>query len=102
MAVDLREALRAVVDDLDDAEITHTADQDEIVVGDRPIAIIGTHRMEILLDPIVATAAARTPDAAHSGRGEGWLAFTPASLDRFALDRAEAWLRSAYRRVSAS
>jgi hypothetical protein len=49
------------------------------------------------LAPMVAKAALRTPDVIVSSRGPGWLAFTPSTIDRFALDRAEAWLRSAHR-----
>jgi hypothetical protein len=54
---------------------------------------------EFLLDPAVADAAIRTPDVAHSSRGPGWVAFTPAELDDHAADRAVAWFASAYRRT---
>lgn len=54
---------------------------------------------EFLLDPAVADAAVRTPDVAHSSRGPGWVAFTPAELDDHAADRAVAWFASAYRRT---
>jgi hypothetical protein len=54
---------------------------------------------EFGLDPAIAAAAARTPDVAASARGPGWVAFTPGSLDEHAADRAEAWFRSAHRRL---
>jgi hypothetical protein len=50
--------------------------------------------------PVVA-AALRTPDTTRSPRGADWVAFAPAALDEHALDRATAWLASAWRRVSA-
>jgi hypothetical protein len=52
------------------------------------------------LDPAVAAAAVRTPDTTASGRGPGWVDFAPAELDDHAIDRATAWLTSAYRRLS--
>jgi hypothetical protein len=48
----------------------------------------------------VASAALRTADTRPSPRGAGWIAFTPRSVDRFALDRAEAWVRLAHRRAA--
>ena len=55
-----------------------------------------------LLDPAVAAAALRTPDAEPSPRGPEWVSFRPAVLDRFALDRASAWLESAWRRADSN
>ena len=51
------------------------------------------------LDSAVAEAALRTPDTARSRRGSDWVSFRPASLDEHALDRAEAWFGSAWRRA---
>ena len=47
----------------------------------------------------MASAALRTPDTAASPRGSDWVAFAPAELDRHAIDRATAWLASAWRRA---
>jgi hypothetical protein len=55
---------------------------------------------EFALDPVVAAAAARTPDVALSGRGAGWVRFSPAVLDDHGVDRAAAWFASAYRVAS--
>jgi len=55
---------------------------------------------EFALDPAVASAAARTPDVEVSGRGPGWVRFSPAALDAHGVDRATAWFASAHRRVS--
>ena len=67
----------------------------------RPFACVSAdgRTAEFLLDPAVADAAVRTPDVAHSSRGPGWVAFTPAELDDHAADRAVAWFASAYRRT---
>ena len=67
----------------------------------RPFAGVSAHgrTAEFLLDTAVADAAVRTPDVAHSSRGPGWVAFTPAELDDHAADRAVAWFASAYRRM---
>ena len=56
---------------------------------------------EFRLDPAVARAALRTPDAADSPRGPGWVSFAPAALDDQAIDRAEAWFLSAHRHATA-
>lgn len=53
-----------------------------------------------LLDPLVAGAAARTPDVRASSRGRGWVDLSPKVVDGHAADRAGAWFLSAYRRLS--
>ena len=52
------------------------------------------------LDPIVANAAARTPDVKRSRRGEGWVDMTPEVVDRHVYDRARAWFLSGHRRLT--
>jgi len=51
------------------------------------------------LDPVLAAAARRTPDASDSPRGAEWVAFAPAVVDAHAIDRAGAWAGAAYRRA---
>lgn len=53
-----------------------------------------------LLDPIVANAAARTPDVQRARRGEGWVDMTPKVVDRHVYDRARAWFLSGHRRLT--
>ena len=53
-----------------------------------------------LLDPIVANAAARTPDVKRSRRGDGWVDMTPKVVDRHVYDRARAWFLSGHRRLT--
>lgn len=53
-----------------------------------------------LLDPIVAGAAARTPDVRRSERGPGWVEMRPRAIDGHAADRAGAWFLSGHRRLT--
>ena len=62
------------------------------------VASVDGDRAEFGLDPVVADAAARTPDVTPSVRGTGWVTFAPQALDDHAADRAVAWLASAHRR----
>lgn len=55
---------------------------------------------EFALDAAVAVAAARTPDVIASGRGPGWVRFSPSVLDDHGVDRASAWFVSAHRRAA--
>ncbi len=66
----------------------------------RVFAVLGPDFLEVALDPPVAAAALRTPDTRPSPRGVGWIAFAPGRADRFALDRAEAWVRLGHRRAA--
>jgi hypothetical protein len=59
----------------------------------------GAGWIEVALDPAVARVAVGTPDVTASERGREWIRFAPQKADRFALDRVEAWLRSAHRRA---
>jgi len=63
-------------------------------------AVLMPDLLEVALDPAIAAAALRTPGTLVSSRGKGWIAFTPDGIDRFALDRADAWVRLAHRRAS--
>ncbi len=85
--------LAAITVDAGDAGTTWSA-------GGRPFATLTGEWAEFQLDPAVARAALRTPDAATSPRGPGWVAFAPTVLDDPAVDRAEAWFQSAYRRAT--
>ncbi|HEY7736839.1 MAG TPA: hypothetical protein VH813_08615 [Candidatus Limnocylindrales bacterium] len=92
--------VEAVVAELPGVDRRPVADGVELVLGDRLFAVLAPGAVEVLLDAAVAGAAVRTPDAQSSERGPGWVRFRPTSADPFALDRAEAWLRSAHRRAS--
>ena len=88
--------LAPVVEELDGVERAGA----ELRVFGRPFAVIERDRLEVALDPAIASAAQRTPDVTASGRGAGWVSFRPTTLDGHAIDRAQAWLRSAHRLAS--
>ena len=96
----LAELVDSVIEDLGGVERSPGPAGLSCAVNGRTFAVYAEDRLETALEPSVAKAALRTPDTSESPRGTGWVAFAPASIDRFALDRAEAWVRSAYRRAA--
>jgi hypothetical protein len=64
-------------------------------------AAVDDDRAEFRLARPVVAAALRTPDTKASDRGPDWVAFAPGVLDGHAIDRATAWLASAWRRADA-
>jgi hypothetical protein len=64
-------------------------------------AAVSGDRVEFRLARPVVAAALRTPDTIASDRGPDWVAFSPQELDAHAIDRAAAWLASAWRRADA-
>jgi hypothetical protein len=97
------ESLRAVLEDeaatLDAAQAHPTATGAEWSIDGIVFATADDVRAEFRLAPPVAAAALRTPDTGPSARGADWVVFTPAALDGHAIDRATAWLASAWRRA---
>ena len=63
----------------------------------RLFAVVIGDVLDVRLDPTLAGPALRTPDAAASSRGTGWISFAPPMLDRYAVDRIGAWLGYAWR-----
>jgi hypothetical protein len=63
----------------------------------RPFGATTADVLEVRLDPRVAAAALRTPDTTPSVRGPGWVSFAPETFDRYAVDRATAWLEHGWR-----
>lgn len=70
--------------------------------GDQVFAVVSADgaTASFLLDPLVAGAAARTPDVRASARGRGWVDLSPRAVDGHAADRAGAWFLSGYRRLT--
>ncbi|MFL5756093.1 MAG: hypothetical protein ACJ77N_07305 [Chloroflexota bacterium] len=98
----LDERIAAVLDELGDVRETPAGELTQVRRGSTLFAVIGPRALEVRLDSAVASAALKTPDVTPSSRGPGWVVLRPADLrDRFALDRAEAWLRVAHRRATA-
>ena len=100
-ATDLAAVLEDAAADLEAIERSADATTGAIEwsIGSRVFAAAAGGHAEFRLDPAVAAAALRTPDTAPSGRGNDWVAFTPGYLDQHAIDRATAWLASAWRRA---
>jgi hypothetical protein len=96
----LGERVEAVVADLGGVDRRPGSEGVAFAVNGREFAFLGEDHLEAGLDQAVAKAALRTPDTAASARGGGWIVFRPSAPDRFALDRAEAWVRSAYKRAT--
>ena len=98
---DLRAVLEAASAELEAIEerAGPAPDAVEWSIGGRLFAAVAGERAEFRLDPAVAAAALRTPDTSPSARGRDWVAFAPSELDRHAMDRATAWLASAWRRA---
>lgn len=96
----LDERVESALEDLD--RVTRWRDGAVVLlaVDGRVFAVLGPDLLEVALDPSVMAAALRTPDTRPSPRGAGWIAFTPRVADRFALDRAEAWVRLGHRRAA--
>ena len=96
----LDERVEAVIEELDGVTRQRDGESVAYVAEGRVFAVLMQDLLEVALDPAIATAALRTPDTLASSRGKGWIAFTPDGIDRFALDRADAWVRLAYRRAT--
>jgi hypothetical protein len=71
-------------------------------LGGVEFAIVGPLGVELRLDPAVAAAATRTPDAEPSPRGPEWVRFNPRKLEGYDLDRLEAWFALAHRRATST
>ena len=71
----------------------------EYGLGDRPFATLEADggAASFRLSPPVAAAAVQTPDTEPSPRGADWVTLRPTVVDGHAIDRAVAWLESAWR-----
>lgn len=98
----LRETLAVAADD---AGIAPTITADGGIEWTRDGRLFATldadgGRAAFRLDPVLATAARRTPDTGASSRGPEWVEFAPRTLDGHAIDRATAWFTAAARRAA--
>lgn len=96
---ELAAVLESAAAELEDVEVGGGTDVREWAIGGIVFAAAGPDGAEFRLAPPVASAALRTPDTLPSRRGPDWVLFRPASLDGHAIDRATAWLASAWRRA---
>jgi hypothetical protein len=93
----LRDLAVDTIEGLDDVSSAPGGDAAIYARAGRPFAAVTDHELEVRLEAFVATAALRTPDTIASTRGAGWVHFAPPMLDRFAADRAVAWIEHAWR-----
>jgi hypothetical protein len=91
--------LEEAASDLESVEERTTPSGREWSIGGIVFAATEGDGAVFRLSPAVSAAALRTPDTAASPRGRDWVLFRPKTLDRHAVDRAEAWLASAWRRA---
>ncbi len=96
----LREALADAAMALPGVQQSQDGDRIEWSAGGRPFATFSDGAAEFRLQPLVGRAALGTPDTATSRRGREWIAFRPADVDRYAVDRATSWLASAHRHAT--
>jgi hypothetical protein len=96
----LRDVATRALSGLDDVHDAPGPDGTVYTRSGRPFAWISLSALEVRLEPFVAQAALRTPDTTASTRGPEWVRFTPRALDRFAADRATAWIEHAWRHVA--
>ena len=96
----IRDVLEEAAADLDGVDEVEVGEGIEWRAGERLFAVATDDTAEFALDPLVARAAVRTPDATPSARGADWVRFSPSVLDDAAIDRAEAWFMSAWRLVT--
>jgi hypothetical protein len=97
----LAATLIAAARDLQRVESHDADDTTEWTTEGVVFAAVGPQGADFRLARQVADAALRTPDAERSPRGPEWVRFAPTQLDGHALDRATAWLASAWRRADA-
>jgi len=87
----------ATAESLEAIDRTPAGDAVEYRRGGRLFAVVVAETLDVSLAPAVAAAARRTPDVTPAARGAGWVSFRPATLDRYAIDRATAWFEAAWR-----
>jgi hypothetical protein len=95
----LEAAIEAAVSELPSVTSRAAGRRREYLVASRVVATLDGSVAEYALDPAVAAAALRTPDTRRSASVSDRIAFEPQTLDRYAVDRAVAWFRSAVRRA---
>jgi hypothetical protein len=98
-ATTLAAILEEAAAELEATQRRSISDGAEWTTGGIVFAAVGRDRAEFRLAQPVVAAALRTPGTLRSERGSDWVAFQPVELDQHAIDRATAWLASAWRRA---
>jgi hypothetical protein len=95
----LAEALAEAAAGLTGVIRRESAGTTEYGLEDRPFATLEADggAASFRLAAAVAAAAVQTPDTEPSPRGADWVTLRPTVVDGHAIDRAVAWLESAWR-----
>ena len=96
--------LVAVAEDLaaglDDVDVDESGDVTSYRRGSAVFARVTAGALEVRLPEDIAEAALRTPDTQPVPGRPGWVRFAPANAERHVIDRATAWLHTAWRHAA--
>ena len=95
--VTLEDVLDDLTQEFSDVERRTDGSSVDYVVGAVSFARLTGTTAHFRLRPEIAAAAVRTPAVEVSPLGPEWVAFHPASLDQYALDRAQSWFELGHR-----
>jgi hypothetical protein len=95
----IEQALLEAAAELPGVVMRTAGERREFLVGTQVVAALDGGVAEYRLDPAVAAAALRTPGTRRSAGSADRISFEPETMDRYAVDRAVAWLRSAVRQA---
>jgi hypothetical protein len=101
-APDLSDLAAHVVADLDDVTVAGDGGVTVYRRGDTVFARATADALELRLPEDIAEAALRTPDTLPVPGQAGWVRFVPADAERHVIDRATAWLQTAWRHAGAN
>ncbi|MFV2064408.1 MAG: hypothetical protein ACC726_13000 [Chloroflexota bacterium] len=68
--------------------------------GDATFARASSNALEVRLPQDIAEAALRTTDSSVVPGEPGWVRFAPSASDPHAVDRSQAWFRTAWRHAA--
>ena len=95
--VTLEDVLDDLTQEFSDVERRTDGSSVDYVVGAVSFARLTGTTAHFRLRPEIVAAALRTPAAVASPLGPEWVAFHPAPLDQYALDRVQSWFELGHR-----
>lgn len=98
----LAELAAQVVDELDEVSVSGDGGVAEYRRGEVVFARATPDALELRLPEDIAEAALRTPDTLAVPGHAGWVRLVPAGGERHVVDRATAWLQTAWRHAGSS
>ena len=93
----IADVLEDLAEDYGDVEARTDDAGVDYLVGARSFARLAGTTAHFRLRTEIVAAALRTPAAVASPLGPEWVAFHPASLDQYALDRVQSWFELGHR-----